>query len=195
MNWHEKPVRRLGAWLLALCLVSCCFTACGETENQALQGGQAEEGKKGFPEGQEEGAIRKDEISQGSGESQGETGEEKEAADGVLYRFTDDLGREVAVDSIGRVAALLGSYADMWVLAGGQVCAAPIDAFEDFDLPLSEDTVNLGETKRLSLEQLLASNPDFVLASTNTPQHLEWQQALEGAGITVAYFDVACFQD
>ena len=42
MNWHEKPVRRLGAWLLALCLVSCCFTACGETENQALQGGQAE---------------------------------------------------------------------------------------------------------------------------------------------------------
>ena len=185
MNWHEKPVRRLGAWLLALCLVSCCFTACGETENQALQGGQA----KGFPEGQEEGAIRKDEISQGSGESQGETGEEKEAADGVLYRFTDDLGREVAVDSIGRVAALLGSYADMWVLAGGQVCAAPIDAFEDFDLPLSEDTVNLGETKRLSLEQLLASNPDFVLASTNTPQHLEWQQALEGAGITVAYFD------
>ena len=195
MNWHEKPVRRLGAWLLALCLVSCCFTACGETENQAVQGGQAEKGENGFPEGQEEGAIRKDEISQGSGESQGETGEEKEAADGVLYRFTDDLGREVAVDSIERVAALLGSYADMWVLAGGQVCAAPIDAFEDFDLPLSEDTVNLGETKRLSLEQLLASNPDFVLASTNTPQHLEWQQALEGAGITVAYFDVACFQD
>ncbi len=111
------------------------------------------------------------------------------------YTFTDDLGREVTVSSYARVAALLGSYADMWVLAGGEVCAAPDDAFEDFDLPLAEETVNLGETKRLSLELLLSGNPDFVLASTNTPQHLEWRQAMEGAGITVAYFDVNCFED
>lgn len=111
------------------------------------------------------------------------------------YTFTDDLGREVTVSSYVRVAALLGSYADMWVLAGGEVCAASDDAFEDFDLPLAEETVNLGETKRLSLELLLSGNPDFVLASTNTPQHLEWRQAMEGAGITVAYFDVNCFED
>lgn len=114
---------------------------------------------------------------------------------GSAYTFTDDLGREVTVDSHERVAALLGSYADMWVLAGGNVCAAPDDAFEDFDLPLSEETVNLGGTKRLSMELLLGASPDFVLASTNTPQHLEWQQALEGAGVTVAYFDVNCFED
>lgn len=111
------------------------------------------------------------------------------------YVFMDDLEREVAVTSHERVAVLLGSYADMWILAGGSVCAAPEDAFEDFDLSLPEDTVNLGETKRLSLELLLASEPDLVLASTNTPQHLEWQQALEGAGITTAYFDVSCFED
>ena len=55
--------------------------------------------------------------------------------------------------------------------------------------------MNLGETKKLSLELLLGADPDFVLASTNTQQHLEWQQSLEGAGITVAYFDVACFED
>ena len=48
---------------------------------------------------------------------------------GGTYIFTDDLGREVTVDSYERVAALLGSYADMWVLAGGDVCAAPDDAF------------------------------------------------------------------
>lgn len=123
----------------------------------------------------------------------GQTEEQKPGNGG--YIFTDDLGREVTVNSYDRVAALLGSYADMWILAGGDICAAPDDAFEDFDLPLSEETVNLGETKRLSLELLLASSPDLVLASTNTPQHLEWQQALEGAGITVAYFDVACFDD
>lgn len=116
-----------------------------------------------------------------------------ETADG--YTFTDDLGRQVTVNSPHRVAALLGSYADLWYLAGGEICAAPADAFEDFDLPLSDGTVNLGETKRLSLESLLAAQPELVLASTNTPQHLEWQSALEGAGVTVAYFDVSGFED
>lgn len=111
------------------------------------------------------------------------------------YTFTDDLGRAVTVESTERVAALLGSYADIWMLAGGTVCAAADDAWDDFKLPLSEDTVNLGGTKDLSLEALLASAPTFVLASTNTPQHLEWESALQGAGITVAYFDVSSFDD
>lgn len=132
-------------------------------------------------------------IMAGSLTACGQKGEETGGSDG--YAFTDDLGREVTAASYERVAALLGSYADMWVLAGGEVCAAPEDAFDDFDLPLSEDTVNLGETKRLSLELLLSAEPDLVLASTNTAQHLEWQQSLEGAGIPVAYFDVACFED
>lgn len=123
-------------------------------------------------------------------------GREPSQAEGeASYTFTDDLGREVTVFSTQRTAVLLGSYADMWILAGGQVCAAPDDAFVDFDLPLAEDTINLGETKRLSLELLLSADPDFVIASTNTAQHLEWQQALEGAGIAVAYFDVAGFED
>lgn len=111
------------------------------------------------------------------------------------YTFTDDLGHAVTVESTERVAALLGSYADIWLLAGGTVCAAADDAWDDFKLPLSEDTVNLGGTKDLSLEALLAAAPTFVLASTNTPQHLEWESPLQGAGITVAYFDVSSFED
>ena len=111
------------------------------------------------------------------------------------YTFTDDLGREVTVSSWERTAALLGSYADVWILAGGTVCATADDAWEDFNLELSEDTVNLGGTKSLSLEKLLGADPDFVIASTNTPGHLEWQKTLEDAGITVAYFDVSDFED
>ena len=53
----------------------------------------------------------------------------------------------------------------LWVLAGGELCAATDDAWKDFDLPLDEDTVNLGVLKQLSLEALLSSRPDFVLAS------------------------------
>ena len=118
---------------------------------------------------------------------------QKPAAQG--YTFTDDLGREVTVSACERTAALLGSYADIWYLAGGSVIASAEDAWEDFDLPLSQDAVNLGATKKLSLESLLAAKPDFVLASTNTPQHVQWRQTLEQAGITVAYFDVSDFDD
>ncbi len=111
------------------------------------------------------------------------------------YTFVDDLGREITVDSPKRVAALLGSYADIWMLAGGTVCASADDAWDDFDLEMPETAVNLGGTKKLSLERLLSAKPDLVLASTNTPQHLEWKDALTGAGITVAYFDVSDFDD
>ncbi len=111
------------------------------------------------------------------------------------YEFIDDAGRAVSVKSTERVAALLGSYADIWYLAGGTICASADDAWEDFDLPIPDDAVNLGGTKNLSLEALLSANPDFVIASTNTPQHLEWQSALESSGIAVAYFDVTNFDD
>lgn len=128
-----------------------------------------------------------------SGCSNASQNQETTAAQGVT--FTDDLGRSVCVESHNRVAALLGSYAQAWTLAGGNLCAAADDAWEEYDLGLSEDIVNLGNTKTLSLELLLASQPDFVIASTKTNQHLQWQDTLEAAGIPVAYFDVADFED
>ena len=109
--------------------------------------------------------------------------------------FTDDLGRQVTVDSPKRVAALLGSFAQVWQLAGGRVIATADDAWDDLQLELAEDTVNLGNTKNLSLELLLGARPDFILASTNTRQNMQWQETLEGTGVPVAYFDVANFDD
>ena len=44
------------------------------------------------------------------------------------YTFTDDLGREVTIDKPQRAAALLGSFADIWYLAGGEVIASADDA-------------------------------------------------------------------
>lgn len=109
--------------------------------------------------------------------------------------FTDALGRTVTVDNPKRVAATLGSFAQIWMLAGGTVCATADDAWTDLDLTLPSDAVNLGNTKQLSLEQLFASNPDFILASTNTRQNLEWKDILDQTDIPVAYFDVADFDD
>ena len=115
------------------------------------------------------------------------------SADAGSYTFTDDLGRTVTVDSCRRVAALMGSYADIWQLAGGNLCAAADDAWEDLDLALSPDTVNLGETHTISKDVLLAADPDYVLASAKLSGHLELEQTLESCGIAVAYFDVPDF--
>ena len=110
------------------------------------------------------------------------------------FSFTDDLGRTVTVDSPERVACLLGSFAEIWTLAGGEVIAAPDDAWVDYDLPMAEDAVDLGSTKALSLEALFSAEPDLVLASVNTEQNLAWRETLEAAGIPVAYFEVSDFE-
>ena len=113
----------------------------------------------------------------------------------VGITFTDDLGREVMVDNPQKVATLLGSFADMWFLAGGTVIASADDAWDNFHLDMPEEAVNLGKTKSLNLEKLLSIEPDFIIASTNTKIDLEWKETLENVGIPTAYFDVSDFED
>ena len=114
---------------------------------------------------------------------------------GDAVSFTDALGRSVSVEKNPlRVAALLGSFADVWMLAGGELCAAAEDAWEDFGLAL-EDCTNLGGAHSPSLELLVASDPDLVIASASTASNVEMRGTLEAMGITVAYFDVDCFDD
>lgn len=112
-----------------------------------------------------------------------------------VVTFTDALGREVMVSKESeRVAALIGSFADVWMLAGGSVCATAEDAWEDFGLDLS-NAVNIGGAHSPNLELIFSANPDFVIASASTSSNVEMKETLEAAGITVAYFDVDDFED
>ena len=109
--------------------------------------------------------------------------------------FTDALGRELNIEkNPERVAALLGSFADIWMLSGGKICASAEDAWEDFGLDLG-DAVNLGGAHSPSLELLISANPDFVIASASTASNVEMRETLEAMGIAVAYFDVDSFDD
>ncbi len=121
--------------------------------------------------------------------------DQRKTANETNVTFTDALGREVSVPTNPeRTAALLGSFADVWTLAGGELCAAAEDAWEDFGLEL-EGCTNLGGAHSPSLELLISADPDFVLASASTASNVEMKDALDSMGITVAYFDVDNFDD
>ena len=108
--------------------------------------------------------------------------------------FTDALGRDVTVTSHDRVAAMIGSFADVWLLSGGELVATANDSWESLDLDLGDDVVNLGSIQEPNTEALLAAQPDLVIASTNTTSNVEMENMLTEAGVTVAYFDVSNFE-
>ncbi len=122
---------------------------------------------------------------------------DSETASKTSVTFTDDLGRQVTVDRPQRVICLIGSFADIWYLAGGveQIVATTNATWTYFDLPLREDVVNLGASKELNMEQLIACNPDFVLASCGTDRNMELESAFDEMGLNTAYFSVNTFED
>lgn len=112
--------------------------------------------------------------------------------------FTDDLGRTVSVPELPRrVAVLIGSFADIWCLAGGKdtLVAAAGDAWTQFDLDLGPEVADLGGVKEISTERLFAARPDLVIASSNTAADVALLDLLEEAGLTAAYFNVSSFPD
>lgn len=114
-----------------------------------------------------------------------------------MITFSDDLGRTVCLAPPERVAALTGSFADLWCLAGGNgtLVAAAGDAWTSFSLDLEDTVTDLGAIKAPNLELLLSCSPDLVLASSNTAAQVALLDVLETAGLTVAYFNVTNFEE
>ena len=112
--------------------------------------------------------------------------------------FTDDLGRTVTLpEKPKRVAAMIGSFADVWCLAGGEdtLVAAADDTWTQFDLDLDDSVIHLGGVKEPSLEILLSAEPDLVIGSTHTAANVKLASTLEDMGIPALYFDVSSFPD
>ncbi len=111
--------------------------------------------------------------------------------------FTDDLGQSFTIPRPRRVAALLGSFADMWCLAGGEetLAAASTDTWTSIGRTFDHEVADLGTITAPSLETLLASQPDLILASGRTKSNLNLQDTFASAGIPAAYFDVQTFDD
>lgn len=85
------------------------------------------------------------------------------------------------------VVALLGSYGDVWLEAGGTLAGATEDIAEG-------ETVNLGSHSEPNMELLMALDPDFVILSADTAAHPAIGDVLESAGIPHGYFSMQTWQ-
>ena len=116
------------------------------------------------------------------------------------YTFTDAIGQEITVNNPQRVVSLMGSFSEIWVLAGGAdtLVGTSHDTVDNRDLGLPDDIAIVGTYQNPNIEEILALNPDLVLLSsetTRTDSHVALKDALNGAGITAAYFSVTHFED
>ena len=111
------------------------------------------------------------------------------------FTFTDSLGRTVTLAAPPqRVAAMLGSYADIWLLAGGELAAATQDAWDE-GIVTGEETVNVGSHQQPNAESLLAAAPDFVLLTPDIDTQLALRDTLEAAGVPCAYLHVDSLEE
>lgn len=110
--------------------------------------------------------------------------------------FEDAQGRAFSFDQTPRrVVSLYGSFAETWLLAGGELVGATQDAVSERGLTLGADVQIVGTVKEPNLEAVLALDPDFVLLSADIASHAPAAELLTQMGIPCASFRVDAFSD
>jgi len=112
------------------------------------------------------------------------------------YEFIDALENIITIEESPKtVIALTGSYAETWVLAGGELSGVTDDVVSERQMMLPENIKMLGRVKEPSLEAILAANPDFVILSPDIQSHHAIAEVLKKSNITHAFFKVEQFED
>ena len=110
--------------------------------------------------------------------------------------ITDSSGSQITLDtSAPRVVAAYGSFAEAWLLAGGELCGVTQDALEQRDLGLPEDIAVVGTVKEPNAEEIIALEPDLVLLASDITAQADIRDVLENAGLACAFFQVDTFAD
>ena len=93
------------------------------------------------------------------------------------------------------MVAAYGSFAEAWLLAGGELCGVTQDALEQRNLGLPEDIAVVGTVKEPNAEEIIALEPDLVLLASDITAQAEIRDVLENAGLACAFFQVDTFAD
>lgn len=119
-----------------------------------------------------------------------------EGEDEKYYVFYDDAGQQVSLyGKPKRVAVLFSSYAEMWLLAGGEIS---VSVGESVERGFASDDIILvdgGAGKVIDFEALVAAEPDFVIGSADIEKQREACDFMAKSGIASALFTVESFDD
>ncbi len=120
----------------------------------------------------------------------------KEENVNLFYKFTDDLGNTVELkEKPNKVVALMSSYAELWLLSGGELAGVTEDAVSERNIAISESTQIIGSYKEPNIELILSISPDFVLLSTDIEQHVKLADTLKASNINHGYFKEDSYLD
>ena len=112
------------------------------------------------------------------------------------YVFNDDAGQQVSVyGAPGRVAVLFSSYAEMWLLAGGEITVTFGESIERGFVGEDVILVDGGAGKAIDYEALVAAEPDFVIGSLDIESQRQVCDFMAKAGVASALFKVESFED
>lgn len=120
----------------------------------------------------------------------GNTGINKE-----IYSFTDALGNKVSVSSLDSVVILYGSFAEVWINAGGSVTGTTEDAVKERNLTLGDNVKIVGTVKEPNLEEIMGLNPTLVILSADITAQLNFEEILKNTDIPYAYMRIDVFDD
>ena len=117
-----------------------------------------------------------------------------------MVSFTDALGQTFTLEPPQRVVTLMGSFAHVWLLAGGEesLVGTSEDTTDTRDLGIPEDVVSVGTYQNPNMEAIISLDPDLVLLSSDTVRtsnHVALKDSLAAAQIPAAYFKVTHFED
>lgn len=113
------------------------------------------------------------------------------------YDFKDSTGECISLESKPvRVAVLFSSFADIWTEAGGNIAVTVGESVERGIVDEGVILVDSGSGHTLiDTETLIASKPDFVIATADYPVQVETVLLMRKAGIPSALFSVETFED
>jgi iron complex transport system substrate-binding protein len=176
---NKTNIPRLAMIFILICLLALSACAAEKLPDGDSDGGSPQQAKDistaGSPQDSED-------ISS--------TGSPQQAEDGDAGSARMKNGE--AKDAPKRVVACSGSFAQVWLLAGGKILATTRDAFDNGFLKEGE-AEDVGGVNDPNLEQILSLSPDLILLSADIPGHVRLQDPLTRAGVKVLSFSVESF--
>lgn len=115
---------------------------------------------------------------------------------GTYIQFTDSVGETVYLDQKPqRTAVLFSSFAEIWVLAGGECAVTVGESIERGLVPEDTPTVDGGAGKTVNTELLLSLAPELVILNADIAAQVKAAEILRAADVPCALLRVESFED